>query len=102
MDRVFRSDRSRDYRRAASSRAQVAEWQNGFAGTANRDNCAVGPFQLAFNGGSTLGQHAKITIELLSGSEQFDEGGTKPTKGRIVVISFVPIDANVERRDGYR
>jgi len=42
------------------------------------------------------------TIELLSGAEQFDEGGTKPTKGRIVVISLVPIDANVERRDGYR
>src|SRR5262249_27661189 len=49
---IFRQGmRSRDYRRAASSRAQVAEWQNGFAGTANRDNCAVGPFQLAFNGG---------------------------------------------------
>jgi hypothetical protein len=42
------------------------------------------------------------TIKPLSGAEQFDEGGTKPTKGWIVVISLVPIDANVERRNGYR
>src|SRR5262245_40140224 len=42
------------------------------------------------------------TIELLSIAEELDERRAKPAKGWVVVITLVPIDANVERRNGYR
>jgi hypothetical protein len=38
----------------------------------------------------------------LFGAEKFDECCAKPTKRRVVVITFVPVNANVERRNGYR
>jgi hypothetical protein len=39
---------------------------------------------------------------VLRGAEDFDERRVEPANGWVVVITLVPKNANVERRNGYR
>src|SRR5262245_33571715 len=61
---------------------------------------AVGSLQCAYRKRSSS-RALRHVQKLLFGAENFDKRRAEPAKGRVVVITFVPINANVEGRHWY-